>query len=262
MRLLEFFRLNQQPPSADTAKQRLQVIIAHERVTGPAYEFLPLLQRELLEVIRKYVEVDPNRVKVDIEKGEGMSVLEVNIELPLDPARASSWCSYSALSGSVASVRSKWRQPLFARGTLELRRRYCVRRQAELALERAVERRLPLVAHLQRDGQYRFPRRFEQPRGKLQSPSCQVGQRRLAVGACRSVRVVDGQALELADNSFDLAGSHFGVMLSPDMPKGGARRQLPPRRSASRLAALARSSARSPHKARPGGGSAGYAATA
>lgn len=82
MKLLELFRLNREPPSAETAKQRLQVIIAHERVSGPSYEFLPLLQRELLEVIRKYVEVDPNRVKVDIEKGEAMSVLEVNIELP------------------------------------------------------------------------------------------------------------------------------------------------------------------------------------
>ncbi len=82
MRLLELFRLGKQPPSADTAKQRLQVIIAHERVSGPSYEFLPLLQRELLDVIRKYIEIDPNRVRVDIEKGEGMSVLEVNIELP------------------------------------------------------------------------------------------------------------------------------------------------------------------------------------
>ncbi|MFO1072703.1 MAG: cell division topological specificity factor MinE [Geminicoccaceae bacterium] len=82
MRLLELFRLNRQPPSADTAKQRLQVIIAHERATGPTYEFLPLLQRELLEVIKKYIEVDAKRVKVDIERGEGISVLEVNIELP------------------------------------------------------------------------------------------------------------------------------------------------------------------------------------
>ena len=82
MRLLELFKSSRRPPSADTAKQRLQVIIAHERSSGPTYEFLPLLQRELLEVIRKYVEVDAKRVKVDIEKGEGISVLEVNIELP------------------------------------------------------------------------------------------------------------------------------------------------------------------------------------
>ncbi len=88
MRLLDFFKLNRQPPSAATAKQRLQVIIAHERTTGAAYDFLPLLQRELLEVIRKYVEIDPNKVKVDIEKGESISVLEVNIELPPTLARS------------------------------------------------------------------------------------------------------------------------------------------------------------------------------
>ena len=82
MRLLEFFRLNRRGPTAATAKQRLQVIIAHERDSQGGYEFLPLLQRELLEVIRKYIEIDPRRVKVDIERGDTMSVLEVNIELP------------------------------------------------------------------------------------------------------------------------------------------------------------------------------------
>jgi cell division topological specificity factor len=82
VRLLDFLKLTRRPPTADTAKQRLQVIIAHERSTGPAYDFLPLLQRELIEVIRKYVEVDPNKVKVDIDKGDSISVLEVNIELP------------------------------------------------------------------------------------------------------------------------------------------------------------------------------------
>lgn len=82
MRILEFFRLNRRPPTAAAAKQRLQVIIAHERDSQGGYEFLPLLQRELIEVIRKYIEIDPTRVKVDIERGDTMSVLEVNIELP------------------------------------------------------------------------------------------------------------------------------------------------------------------------------------
>lgn len=81
MRLFEILGLNRRPPSADTAKQRLQLVIAHDKGAG-GYEFLPLLQRELLEVIKKYIEVDAKRVKVDIERGEGISVLEVNIELP------------------------------------------------------------------------------------------------------------------------------------------------------------------------------------
>ena len=80
MRLFEFFGLHRRPPSADTAKQRLQLVIAHDKGAG-GYEFLPLLQRELLEVIKKYVEVDARKVKVDIERGDQMSILELNVEL-------------------------------------------------------------------------------------------------------------------------------------------------------------------------------------
>ena len=52
MRLFEILGLNRRPPSADTAKQRLQLVIAHDKGAG-GYEFLPLLQRELLEVMEK-----------------------------------------------------------------------------------------------------------------------------------------------------------------------------------------------------------------
>ena len=86
VRLFEFFGLNRRPPSADTAKQRLQLVIAHDKGSG-GYEFLPLLQRELLEVIRKYVEIDVRKVKVDIERGDQMSILELNVELPSVMAR-------------------------------------------------------------------------------------------------------------------------------------------------------------------------------
>ena len=86
MRLLDFLGLNRRPPSADTAKQRLQLVIAHDKGAG-GFEFLPLLQRELLEVIKKYVDVDARKVKVDIERGDQISVLELNIELPSVLAR-------------------------------------------------------------------------------------------------------------------------------------------------------------------------------
>jgi cell division topological specificity factor len=82
VRFLDWFRLSRpRATSADTARQRLQVIIAHERHTGGP-DFLPLLQRELLEVIRKYVEVDQEKVKVELERGADFSLLEVNVELP------------------------------------------------------------------------------------------------------------------------------------------------------------------------------------
>ena len=86
VRLFEYLGLNRRPPSADTAKQRLQLVIAHDKGSG-GYEFLPLLQRELLEVIRKYVEIDPRKVTVDIERGDQISVLELNVELPSVMAR-------------------------------------------------------------------------------------------------------------------------------------------------------------------------------
>ncbi|HET6467068.1 MAG TPA: cell division topological specificity factor MinE [Geminicoccaceae bacterium] len=83
MKLLDFLRLGRpkEPPSASTAKQRLQVLIAHEGRTGGP-DFLPLLQKELIEVIRKYVEVDQSKVKIELERSNDVSVLEVNIELP------------------------------------------------------------------------------------------------------------------------------------------------------------------------------------
>ncbi len=83
MRLFDFFRLTRRNRnSAETARQRLQVLVALDRSGGDGPDFLPLLQRELLEVIRKYVEVDLDRVKVELERGNGFSTLEVNVELP------------------------------------------------------------------------------------------------------------------------------------------------------------------------------------
>ncbi len=81
MRLLDWFRRGRER-SAETAKQRLQVLVALDRSGGGGPDFLPLLQKELLDVIRKYVDVDEERVKVELERGDDLSVLEVNVELP------------------------------------------------------------------------------------------------------------------------------------------------------------------------------------
>ena len=69
--------------TAETAKNRLSLLIAHERTGGtPAADFLPALQRELIEVISKYVAVNPDDIKVQLDKQDNMEVLEVNIVLP------------------------------------------------------------------------------------------------------------------------------------------------------------------------------------
>ena len=71
------------PKSAALAKERLQLIIAHERngLSGKK-DFLPEMQKELIAVISKYVAINPDDIKVSLEKQGNYEVLEVNIVLP------------------------------------------------------------------------------------------------------------------------------------------------------------------------------------
>ncbi|WP_010137800.1 cell division topological specificity factor MinE [Oceanicola sp. S124] len=69
--------------SAKTAKDRLQLLLAHERASGgPDADFLPQLQADLLAVIRKYVTVGDDDVEVKIQREDEVSSLEINIEMP------------------------------------------------------------------------------------------------------------------------------------------------------------------------------------
>jgi cell division topological specificity factor len=71
------------PKTAAMAKERLQLIIAHERngLSGKK-DFLPEMQKELIAVISKYVAINPDDIKVSLEKQGNYEVLEVNIVLP------------------------------------------------------------------------------------------------------------------------------------------------------------------------------------
>jgi cell division topological specificity factor len=77
------FLLGENRKSASIAKERLQIILAHER-TGRRHEpdYLPLLQKDLIAVILKYIRIDPNDIRVNLERQENLDVLEVKIELP------------------------------------------------------------------------------------------------------------------------------------------------------------------------------------
>ena len=82
MGLLELFRRT--PPSAHVAKERLRIIIQQERDRrgGGSPDYMPLLRRELLEVIRKYVNVDPAAVQINVEREDGQEILEFSVALP------------------------------------------------------------------------------------------------------------------------------------------------------------------------------------
>ena len=75
--------------TATIAKDRLRIIVAQERTNRGAPDYLPLLQRELLEVIRKYVSIDVEAVKVDLVKDGDHDVLDISVALPEErPATA------------------------------------------------------------------------------------------------------------------------------------------------------------------------------
>lgn len=82
---MDYFR-SSRPKTASIAKERLQILVAHERRgqrKQPAY--LQDLQRDLLAVVRKYVNVSPDAITVSTEKDENGEVLELNIVLPEEP---------------------------------------------------------------------------------------------------------------------------------------------------------------------------------
>ena len=68
--------------TATIAKDRLRIIVAQERTNRGAPDYLPLLQRELLEVIRKYVSVHAEAVKVDVVKDGEHDILDIAVTLP------------------------------------------------------------------------------------------------------------------------------------------------------------------------------------
>ncbi|HHO70275.1 MAG TPA: cell division topological specificity factor MinE [Halothiobacillus sp.] len=83
MGLLNVFHHQRKPSSsAKIAKERLQIVIAHERQHGRGLDYLPLLKKDLLEVVQRYVKVSDDAITMRIEKSEGMEILELNITLP------------------------------------------------------------------------------------------------------------------------------------------------------------------------------------
>ena len=68
--------------TASVAKERLQIIVAHERGQREQPDYLPQLQQELLQVIRKYVQISDDMVQVEVDRNDHCSVLELNVTLP------------------------------------------------------------------------------------------------------------------------------------------------------------------------------------
>jgi len=81
MGILDFLKRKPEA-NAGVARERLRIIVAQERSTRGGPDYLPLLRNELLEVIRKYVNVDVEAVNVSLERDSGHEVLELSVALP------------------------------------------------------------------------------------------------------------------------------------------------------------------------------------
>lgn len=82
MGIFDLFKNKSAPSSASVAKDRLQIIVAHERGRRQQPDYLPKMQQEIIDVIRKYVNVDSDDVQIQLENIEDCSVLELNVTLP------------------------------------------------------------------------------------------------------------------------------------------------------------------------------------
>lgn len=80
MKWLNFLKLNNKPKSADVAKERLQIVVSHQRIKGT--DFLPQLRQDLLEAIGKYIKIDKDQINVQLQKQGNQSILELNVTLP------------------------------------------------------------------------------------------------------------------------------------------------------------------------------------
>lgn len=86
MSIFEFLFGKRNQKTANVARDRLQIIIAQERNThntdNDTPDYLPTLQKELLEVLSKYVKIELNDINISHEKRDGIDMLELNITLP------------------------------------------------------------------------------------------------------------------------------------------------------------------------------------
>lgn len=81
MSLFSFFRAPKKP-SAVEAKERLQIVLAHERLDQARPDYLQRMHKDILQVIAKYVPINEDKISVQFENTGSVSLLEVNIELP------------------------------------------------------------------------------------------------------------------------------------------------------------------------------------
>ena len=81
---MNLFNLFRSRATAPVARDRLQILLAHERTIAGGSDLVALLREEILAVIKKHVSVDAEKVIVKMDRGDAVSTLEVDIEIPTE----------------------------------------------------------------------------------------------------------------------------------------------------------------------------------
>jgi cell division topological specificity factor len=84
---MSIFGLFMRKRSAPVARERLQLLLAHERVFDGRADLAAVLQEEILAVIAKHIKIDRDKVNVKLDRGSQVSTLEIDIEMPEKTAR-------------------------------------------------------------------------------------------------------------------------------------------------------------------------------
>jgi cell division topological specificity factor len=81
---MNIFRIFSKPTSAPTARERLQVLLAHERSSVGQSDLVAILREEILATIARHVQFDVDKVRVKLDRNEHVSILEIDVEIPVD----------------------------------------------------------------------------------------------------------------------------------------------------------------------------------
>ena len=78
---MSLLRLFGKRRSASVARERLQILLAHERNNNCSSDLIAVLHKEVLQAISKHLTVDPGKVEVKVHRREAVSMLEIDIEI-------------------------------------------------------------------------------------------------------------------------------------------------------------------------------------
>jgi cell division topological specificity factor len=102
---MSWFAILTRRRSASVARERLQILLTHERVAASQSDLIPILREEILAVVAKHVAVDPEKVEVKIDRGKAVSLLEIDIEIPAAASAKALAPIAQAAKGAAASAR-------------------------------------------------------------------------------------------------------------------------------------------------------------